>query len=155
MATFCVATGGQYSKQRMEKKRGAMDAMCRTQIDLYEQQAELEVMARKQQVESEVRTSLGLPEKPVLAEARAERSKQTPTPQGLVPNIEHTSIQAEIDRRVALALEDSRGRSRTPSRPPPQETDSQETIRQYLQAGSPPSSPAAPNVVSFPGPRRA
>ena len=53
-----------YSKQRMEKKRGAMDAMCRTQIDLCEQQAEYEVLARKQQVESEVRTLLGLPEKP-------------------------------------------------------------------------------------------
>ena len=29
-----------YSKRRMEKKRGAMDAMCRRQIDLCEQQAE-------------------------------------------------------------------------------------------------------------------
>jgi hypothetical protein len=87
-----------YSKQRMEKKRGAMDAMCRTQIDLCEQQAELEVLACKQQVESEVRTSLGLPEKPVLAEARAERSEQTSTAQGQVPNIEQRLIQAEMDR---------------------------------------------------------
>jgi hypothetical protein len=71
-----------YSKQRMEKKRGAMDAMCRMQIDLCEQQAESEVLARKQQVESEVRTSLGLPEKPLLAEARPERPEHTPTPQG-------------------------------------------------------------------------
>jgi hypothetical protein len=145
-----------YSKQRMEKKRGAMDAMCRTQIDLCEQQAELEVLARKQQVESEVRTSLGLPEKPVLAEARAERCEQTSTPQGRLPNIEHPSIQAEIDRRVALALKDSRGRSRT----------SDKSLRRRLtrrrrlansanreQVGLM-RGPSAPTVVLFPGPTR-
>ena len=40
----------------------------------------------------------------VLAKSTAGRSEQTPTPHGQVPNIEHPSIQAEIDRRVALAL---------------------------------------------------
>ncbi len=97
-----------YSKQRMEKKRGAMDAMCRTQIDLCEQQAESEVLVRKQQVESEVRTSLGLPEKKM-----PEHPEQTSMPQGRIPSIGHPSIEAEIDRRVALALEDRRSRSRT------------------------------------------
>jgi integrase len=144
-----------YSKQRMEKKRGAMDAMCRSQIDLCEQQAESEVLARKQQVESEVRTSLGLPEKPV-GEATAERIEQTSTPQRQVPNIEHPSIQAEIDRRVALLLEDRRGRSRT----------SDKSLRRRLtrrrglannanreQVGLT-RRPSAPNVVLFPGPTR-
>src|SRR6202034_3468056 len=66
-----------YSKQRMENKRGAMDAMCRTQIDLCEQQAESEVLTRKQQVESEVRISLGLPEK-----RKPEHPEQISIPRG-------------------------------------------------------------------------
>jgi hypothetical protein len=69
-----------YSKQRMEKKRVAMDAMCKKQIDLCEQQAESEVMARKQQVESEVRTSLGLPERKM-----PEHPEQISMPQGRIP----------------------------------------------------------------------
>jgi hypothetical protein len=138
-----------YSKQRMENKRGAMDAMCRTQIDLCEQQAEAEVLARKLQVESEVRTSLGLQEKPVLAEAMAEVSSK---PQTQVPNIEHPSIQAEVNRRVALALEDRRSRSRTPGR----------VLRRSLirrrrldNIATPILRPSVPNAVLFPGPRRA
>jgi integrase len=65
-----------YSKQRMELKRVAMDAMCRTQVDLCEQQAESEVAAHKEQVESEVRAALGLSEK--IA------SQSTPQPKGRV-----------------------------------------------------------------------
>jgi integrase len=117
-----------YSRQRMEKKRGAMDAMCRAQVDLCEQQAESKVLARKQQVESEVRTSLGLPEKPALA--RAER----------------------IDRRVAMALEDRRSRSRTPGRPLRRRLIRR---RRLDNIATPVLRPSAPNVVSFPGPRRA
>jgi integrase len=146
-----------YSKQRMENKRGAMDAMCRTQVDLCEQQAELEVLAGKQQVESEVRTSLGPPEKPGVAEARAQRCEQIPTPQGQVPNIEQPSIQAEIDRRVALALAERRGISRTSEK-----LLRKRLIRGRRSAGSANRQqvgvmrpPSAPNVVSFPGPRRA
>jgi integrase len=52
-----------YSKQRMENKRGAMDAMCRRQIDLCEQQANSEVLVHKQEVESEVRISLACPKR--------------------------------------------------------------------------------------------
>jgi hypothetical protein len=145
-----------YSKQLMEKKRGAMDTMCRTQIDLCEQQAELEVLARKQQVESEVRTSLRLPEKPVLGEVRAECSEHNPTPQRQVPNIEHPSIQAEIDRRVALALKDSRGTSRASER-----FLRKKLIRRRRSAGSanreqvgPMHPPSAADVLLFPGPTR-
>jgi hypothetical protein len=130
-----------YSKQRMDKKRGAMDAMCRTQIDLCEQQAELEVLARKQQVESEVRTSLGLPEKAVHA----------PTSQGWIP-IAHPSIQAEIDRRVALALEDRHSRSRTPGRPLRRRLIRRRRLDNIATSVLRPS---VPNVVMFPGPRRA
>jgi integrase len=140
-----------YSKQRMEKKRGAMDAMCRTQIDLCEQQAESEVLARKQQIEFEVRTSLGLPDKPVLAEAIAEGVEQITTPQ--IPNIEHPSIQAEIDRRVALALENRRGASRVSER-----LLRKRLIRRRRSVScsngehvAPIRRPSAPNVVSFPG----
>jgi hypothetical protein len=122
-----------YSKQRMEKKRGAMDAMCRTQIDLCEQQAESEATARKQQAESEVRTSLGLPEKKM-----PEHPEQTSTPQGRIPSIGYPSIQAS--------------RSRTPGR----------FLRRRLirrrrldNIATPVLHPSAPNVVSFPGPKRA
>jgi hypothetical protein len=131
-----------------------MDAMCRTQIDLCEQQAESEVLVRAQQVVSEVRTSLGLQEKPVLAEAMAEVSSR---PQTQIPNIEHPSIQAEIDRRVALALEERRGTSRASER-----LFRKKLIRRRQSAGSanrehvgPIRRPSAPNVVLFPGPRRA
>jgi integrase len=141
-----------YSKQRMEKKRGAMDAMCRTQVDLCEEQAESEVAARKEQVESEVRTSLGLPEKPVLAEQKAERLTQTSTPNEQVPNIEHPSIQAEIDRRVALALAERRGRSRTSGRSPRGRLIRRKRLDNIV---TPVLRQSAPNVVSFPGPRRA
>ena len=53
------ATKRRYSKQRMELKRGAMEALCRSR-SIYEQQAESEVQVRKQQVESAVRDSFGL-----------------------------------------------------------------------------------------------
>jgi hypothetical protein len=139
-----------YSKQRMEKKRGAMDAMCRTQIDLCEQQAESEAMARKQQVEAEVRISLGLPEK-------KETSEQVLMPQGQVPNFESPAFQAEVDRRVALAMETRRVTVRTPERPLNRRLIRRRRlamggIRGRLEASSRPS---APNVVSFPGPKRA
>jgi hypothetical protein len=39
-----------YSKQRMENKRGAMDAMCKTQVELCELEVESEVEARTQTV---------------------------------------------------------------------------------------------------------
>jgi hypothetical protein len=141
-----------YSKQRMENKRGAMDAMCRTQIDLCEQQAESEVMARKQQVESEVRISLGLPE-----EEEPERSDHPSIPQGQVANFENPAIQAEIDRRVALALEKRRGKFRNPERPLNRRLTRRRRLamsgtREHLEASS---GPSAPNVVSLPGPKRA
>jgi hypothetical protein len=141
-----------YSKQRMEKKRGAMDAMCRTQIDLCEQQAESEVMARKQQVDSDVRISLGLPEK-----TEPERSEQAAMPQEQVSNFEDPAIQAEIDRRVALALETRRAKFRAPERPLNRRLIRRRRLamngtREHLEASSRPS---APNVVSFPGPKRA
>jgi hypothetical protein len=144
-----------YSKQRMEKKRGVMDAMCRTQIDLCEQQAESEVLARKQQIEFEVRTSPGLPEKPV-GEAAAERFELTSMPQMQVPNIEHPSIQAEIDRRVALALEERRGTSRKFDKSPRGRLTRGRRLANSSkreQVG-PMRRPSAPNVVLFPGPTR-
>ena len=55
----CNAMKRRYSKQRMELKRGAMEALCRSR-SIYEQQAESEVQVRKQQVESAVRDSFGL-----------------------------------------------------------------------------------------------
>jgi integrase len=60
------------------------------------------------------------------------------------------TIEAEIDRRVALALEDRRDRART-LKAAPQEVDSREAIRDNIATPV----PSAPNVVSFPGPRRA
>jgi len=141
-----------YSKQRMENKRGAMDAMCRTQIELCELQAESEVFARKQQAESEVRTSLDLPEK--KAPTCPEQTSMLPAQ---VPNIEHPSIQAEIERRVALALEARRGTSTRTGRPLRRtlirrrrlsDTVNSEHMGSILR-------PSVTNVVSFPGPRRA
>ena len=141
-----------YSKQRMENKRGVMDAMCRTQIDLCEQQAKLEVMTRKQQVESEVRVSLDLPEK-----EEPELSEHVSMPQGQVPNFENSAMQAEIDRRVALALETRRVTFRTSERPLKRRLTRRRRLamsgtRDRLEARS---GPSAPNVVSFPGPKRA
>jgi hypothetical protein len=112
----------------MEKKRGAMDAMCRTQIDLCEQQAEA-----------------------------PELSEKASTPQGQVPSFENPAIQAEIDRRVALALETRRATFRTPERPLNRRLirrrrPAMSGTREHLEASSRPS---ATNVVSFPGPRRA
>jgi hypothetical protein len=138
-----------YSKQRMEKKRGAMDAMCRTQIDLCEQQAESEVQSRKQQLESEVRISLGLPE-----QKAPELTEQVSMPEGRVSS---PAIQAEIDRRVALALETRRVKFRSPDRPLKRRLVRRRRlamsgIREHLEASSRPS---APNVISFPGPKRA
>jgi integrase len=137
-----------YSKQRMENKRGAMDAMCRKQIDLCEQQAEGEILARKQQVESEVRVPLGLPENKT-----PEWPEQTSMPQLQIPNIEHPSIQAEIDRRVALALEARRGTARMPER-----LLRRRLIRRRRSASNangehmgPIQRPSTLNVISFPG----
>jgi hypothetical protein len=92
-----------------------------------------------------------LPERPV-EEATAEGFELTSTPQRQIPNIDHPSIQAEIDRRVALALKDSRSRSRTSGRPL-----SRGLIRRRRldKIATPILRPTAPNVVSFPGPRRA
>ncbi len=141
-----------YSKQRMENKRGAMDAMCRTQINLYEQQAEAEILARRQQVESESRIPLGLPEKKAT-----ECPEYTSMPQRQIPNIEHPSIQAEIDRRVALALGARRSTSRISERPL-----RRKLIRRRRLASNANGEhigtiqrPSAPNVISFPGNRSA
>jgi integrase len=141
-----------YSKQRMEKKRGAMDAMCLTQLDLCEQQAESEVPARKQQVQSEVRISVGLREK-----EEPERSEQASIPQGQVPNFENPAMQAEIDRRVALALETRRGKFRTPEMPLNRRLTRRRRLavsgtREHLEARS---GTSAANVISFPGHKRA
>jgi hypothetical protein len=141
-----------YSKQRMENKRGAMDAMCRKQIDLCEQHAEAEILARKQPVESDVRTQLGLPEMKALG-----CSEQTSMPHRQTPNLEHPSIQAEIDRRVALALEARRGTSRRPGRPLRRTLIRKRRLSDTVNSEHMGSSrrTSAANVVSFPGPRRA
>jgi hypothetical protein len=113
-----------YSKQRMENKRGAMDAMCKGQVDLCERQADSEVKARNQGLESEVRSSLGLPAKlaqsplpPVssvgpsnsrgrrrtmrrrLAANRPMRATRPPS-----TNFDDPALKEEIDRRVTAAV---------------------------------------------------
>jgi hypothetical protein len=120
----------------------------RTQIDLCEQQAEWEVLARKEQFESEVRTSLGLPEKPVLVDVTAERFGQASTSQGQVPNI------TKLDRLVALALAGRRNTCRASAK----SLRGRLTRRRRLagsanreQVGLTLRPPAAPNVVLFPG----
>ena len=68
-----------YSKQRMENKRGAMDAMCKAQVELCEQEVETEVAAGTQEVQSEVRASMGLPENPVQTESTGSIGAYTVT----------------------------------------------------------------------------
>jgi hypothetical protein len=87
-----------YSKQRMENKRGAMDAMCKTQVELCELEVESEVEARTQTVQSEVRASMGLPEKPIHAETTVRSSPAHS------PDMRHPDVQAEIKRQVDLAF---------------------------------------------------
>jgi hypothetical protein len=75
-------------------------------------------------------------------------------PQGQVPNL---AVQAEIDRQVAIALETRRARFRTPERPPNirlirRRRPAMSGTREHFEATSRPS---APNVVSFPGSKRA
>jgi hypothetical protein len=140
-----------YSKQRMENKRGAMDAMCKTQVELCEQEVETEVEALKEKVQSEVRASMGLTEKPIHTEATA-RSAPTRS-----PDMTHPDVQAEIKRQVDLALQGRLGRSRSPERPVRRRLISRRRVamssaRERIEGTSRPS---APNVVSFPGPRRA
>jgi len=86
--------------------------------------------------------------------AELESEVRTSMPQRQIPNIEHPSIQAEIDRRVALALEARRGTSRTSERPL-----RRGLIRRRRSANrehqGPIRHPSAPNVLSFPSPRPA
>jgi integrase len=119
-----------YSKQRMENKRGAMDAMCRTQVELCERQAEVEAENRTNEIESEVRISFGLPEKsaqsvrhepPMKGQPTSTRSRQiglhrrrpvrtrrlppsTSRPQQTYVDLTDPAVQAEIARQVAIAL---------------------------------------------------
>jgi hypothetical protein len=83
-----------YSKQRMEDKRRAVDAMCTNQVNLCEQQAQAEIAAGKQHVEHDVRESLGMPQvQPATAI----------NPVAAVP-LSGDAFQAEVQRAVAIAL---------------------------------------------------
>jgi hypothetical protein len=84
-------------------------------------------------------------------------SEQASVPQGQVPNFENSAMQAEIDRRVALAMETRRAKFRTPERPLSRRLTRSRRLamsgtRERLEARS---GHLAPNVVSFPGPKRA
>jgi integrase len=146
-----------YSKQRMENKRKAVDAMCKTQVDLCERQADSEAKTRNRQIESEVRASLGLPE----ASAPAKRHEPLPAAVSRQPSqarlgtarrrtirvrpktdrqrqtyvdLTDPTIQAEIARQVALALQ-------------------REREEQYVPAAHPAVPPTEPKgrVLAFPG----
>jgi hypothetical protein len=78
-------------------------------------------------------------------------------PQGHGLSFENPAIQAEIDRRVALAIEKRRAKFRTSERPLNRRLIRKRRLamsgaREHLGASSRPS---AANVVSFPGPKRA
>jgi integrase len=82
------------------------------------------------------------------------RNPQKPPPVShMAPGVMHPDIQAEIDRRVVLALEGRRSTSRTPERPVRRRLIRRRRIAKTStwESVGPIRRPSAPNVIPFPG----